>query len=60
MELNLKNLTHFTKIIHERILPKIKDKDIVIMMGDSGDGKTTMMASLIYGPENLHCKVEVK
>jgi len=33
-----------------------KDKEIVVAIGNSAAGKSTMLTSLIYGPDNLQVK----
>lgn len=34
----------------------IRDQDIVLVVGTTGSGKTTMLNSMIFGPENLEIK----
>lgn len=31
----------------------VKDKDLVIALGNTDTGKSTMLSSLIYGPDKL-------
>lgn len=31
----------------------LQDGDIVLVLGNTGCGKSTMLSSLVYGPENL-------
>lgn len=33
-------------------LNKIKDKDLLLILGNTGSGKSTLMSSLAFGPDN--------
>jgi len=35
----------------------LKDEDVVLVLGNTGSGKSTMLSSLIYGPDTLEEKV---
>ena len=35
-------------------LEKIKNKDLIIVLGNTGCGKSTMLNSLLLGPDSLH------
>ena len=55
MGLTLENIV----LILEQVFKKIdglQDKDLVIMLGNSGDGKTTALSSLVHGPDALQEK----
>ena len=34
----------------------VKGKNVIITLGDTGSGKSTMLSSLLHGPENLEAK----
>ena len=44
------------KHIFDEIEPFVNNKELVVVMGETGSGKSTMMASLIYGPDKLEIK----
>ena len=44
------------KHIFNEIEPYVSGKKLVVVMGETGSGKSTMMASLIYGPDKLEIK----
>ena len=50
------DLSNLTAVLNEAFkkLSQAKDKNIVVAIGNSAAGKSTMLTSLIYGPENLH------
>ena len=33
---------------------QIKDQDVVLAVGNTGSGKSTMLTALIFGPNELH------
>ncbi len=35
-------------------LSNLKDGNVVLVLGNTGCGKSTMLSSLVYGPENLY------
>lgn len=35
----------------------LKDADVVLVLGNTGCGKSTMLSSLIYGPHSLEEKI---
>lgn len=35
-------------------LDKVDDQDLVIVLGNTGCGKSTMLNSLLLGPDSLH------
>ena len=55
MSLDLKNLVECLQQIFG-MLTMFKNKDLVIPIGFTGSGKSTLMTSLVYGPEMLERK----
>ena len=53
MEPTLFNLVSVSTVLFDIISPDVEGKNVVLIIGDTGDGKTTMMSSLIFGPEHL-------
>ena len=51
------------KSVVQVLIPAFKELDerskgdLVIVLGQTGDGKSTMLASLLYGPDKLEEKV---
>ena len=41
-------------------LSQAKDKEIIVAIGNSAAGKSTMLTSMIYGPESLQLKTIVE
>ena len=44
------------RVIEERDFKSLKEKTVIIALGSTGVGKSTMLNSLIYGPEALEIK----
>ena len=53
---DIPNLTCILKQAFKK-LNQAKDKEIVVAIGNSAAGKSTMLTSLIYGPESLRLTV---
>jgi len=51
----LHNIARYLKALFDK-LELIKDQDLVIALGNTGCGKSTMLTSLLYGPEALEEK----
>ena len=60
IELNLQNLIEVTEAIYAKLeeqnIKSLGDKTIVLSLGSTGCGKSTMFASLVHGPEALETK----
>lgn len=54
-ECNLINLALVLLNIYEQ-LDRTNDQDLILAVGNTGCGKSTMLSSLIFGPENLEIK----
>ena len=52
-----KNLVEVLTIAYRK-LDNLPREDLVIVLGQTGDGKSTMLASLLYGPQNL-CETKI-
>lgn len=52
------NLENIVTILEEafKFLQKIEGKNIILAVGNTGCGKSTMLTSLMYGPEALEIK----
>ena len=50
--MNLQNIVETFKVASERI-KHIEGKDIVVAVGDTGCGKTTLLRALIWGSQSL-------
>jgi predicted GTPase len=52
------NLENIVIILEEafKFLQKIEGKNIILAVGNTGCGKSTMLTSLMYGPEALELK----
>ena len=55
-QLSLRNLVDLLEEAIEA-LKILKDEDVVLVLGNTGSGKSTMLSSLIYGPDTLEEKV---
>ena len=56
MSCNLSNLIGILKRSRKYFVeqvPNLKDGDLVVAIGNTGCGKSTMMTSLMYGTESL-------
>ena len=57
MKCNLTNLIEILKRVKQYIIeevPNLKYGDLIVAIGNTGCGKSTMLSSLIYGTEALH------
>ena len=52
---NLKDIVLKLKIFKKK-LSVLKQGNIVLVIGNTGSGKSTMLSSLIYGPQSLRLK----
>ena len=42
------------KIFESEIRPQIEGQDVVAVVGNTGDGKSTLVASVVFGPDALN------
>lgn len=49
------NLKNFVDTIHQAVqgLIKVKEADVVLAIGNTGVGKSTMLSSIVFGPKKL-------
>ena len=59
MEFSLANITELLMPILS-LLNDVKDANIIIAIGGTNTGKSTMMASLAHGPDSLKEKVMIR
>lgn len=60
MHLTLPNLVKCVQHLIQKV-KQVEDLDIVIVLGDTGSGKSTMLNSLVFGPKSLALKtIEVQ
>ena len=53
MGCNLKNIYRVLNVAFED-LGTAKDSDLIVAIGNTGCGKSTMLSSIIFGPNSLH------
>lgn len=51
LEITLENIVRIGQAAFEKIAC-VKDKDLVIGIGNTGSGKSTVLSSLAFGPQN--------
>lgn len=56
-KLTLKNLTKYLRAAMNGLQQIEKADDLILAIGNTGCGKSTMIISLLYGPESLEEKV---
>lgn len=49
---NLNDMVEYLRSAKEH-MDFLQDGDVVLVLGNTGCGKSTMLSSLVYGPENL-------
>ena len=57
------SLLNLVVVIHEisQKLPQAKDQDVVLAIGSTGCGKSTMLNAILWGPESLSVqKIDVE
>ena len=52
---NLKDIVLKLRMFKKK-LSVLKQGNIVLVIGNTGSGKSTMLSSLIHGPQSLHLK----
>ena len=52
LQFDLKNIVSVLRVAYNKLDERAKG-DLVIVLGCTGDGKSTMLGSLMYGPKNL-------
>ena len=58
LELNLSNIVEVSKVAIDTI-SHLKDKELLVVVGNTGCGKSTMISSLAFGPQ-MHRLASVK
>ena len=55
LRFNLSNIVIVLREVFKRLDVKdLKEKDLVLAIGNTGSGKSTMFSALVFGPEKLH------
>ena len=53
VHLNIEFFFETQKKLEQQIVDQIRDRNIILVLGNSGDGKSTLVASLVFGPDSL-------
>ena len=50
----MSNIVIVLREVFDRLdVKELRDKDLVLAIGNTGSGKSTIFSSLVFGPENL-------
>ena len=54
MRFNLSNIVVVLREVFNRMdIKDLKERDLILAIGNTGSGKSTMFSSLVFGPDQL-------